>query len=354
MKTRPKSPDLSSFGQDSSIQGDWTSPSRRKIFNSLPRNNNISNKSPRTPTLTTKVLNNSEELYNRSLTSLKNRTHRQEIKGRSSKNYGTDDDILFQYTGESPKNYKSPSERIMETFDKRSKFISEMQAKEEEKMQRECTFTPTLVSKQTTAFAYDRVKHRCESVHNEIMEPQRLSFIDEKSKEIVGRIDDLEPDIFTRQVRKIYNTKAETPDFVVSPKSPKMTKKQIEECVNRLTAASVQNSDDSETEIQFDCRSTKSISPKTIEKLYQESIRIGANKAREYEQPNYYQKPKMNEKSRKIANRISPNKRDLYEESIKSAENNFKESIAIQRYYEQQEAAEYNLSPSSSYKTNKL
>ena len=62
----------------------------------------------------------------------------------------------------------------------------------------------------------------------------------------------------------------------------------------------------------------------------------------------------MNEKSRKIANRISPNKRDLYEESIKSAENNFKESIAIQRYYEQQEAAEYNLSPSSSYKTNKL
>ncbi|OHT13264.1 hypothetical protein TRFO_16578 [Tritrichomonas foetus] len=344
----------SSLTNDDNDSGDFSnegySPTRKPLFNSLKRNssqnNSYSSSTPqksrsshsRSPKSKSPCNPKSQDLFNRSVSTLENRMHRQDIRKLDDKDeISYPDDIKYEYSPKiAPKNYRSPADRLMETYERRKQFREEQLTQEEERLKIECPFSPTLIAKQTKSPTYDRLSRRDTSFVEE--KPEKISYMNEKSKEIADQITTEKIDIYGRQIRKLFNQRSSP----IEENRTILPKKTIQECVIRLSTVRDPYETEEEEEEQNE---VKRYNKKETMRMLEDSIRIGANKSRVYEEPVYYEKPEINERSKEIAKVIAQNGRNLFEESVKTAENNFINAYTTHKHLEKQENAEFRLRP---------
>ena len=306
----------------------------------------------------------SDDLYNRSVISVTERTHRSSFQLQHRPKAEDDDlDQLFSYqrfiSPSSNKNFNNTnhvplSERLTETKEKKQKFVEQFETESQKKFNEECPFTPTIVSKQTTMRSTDRVKHDC-SHHHHPNEPEEISsFYDGKSKEIAEKVAK-GTDIFLRQTQKLYSSSKNSE--VSSEESfhgKKMTKKELQESINRLTTVKNDeelNSDkDEEIEMNDTNNSKQTVkysSKSEMMRLLEDSLTENKEKRiqlkMEIDKKRYDVKPpveykyQIDEKSQEIIDSLQQDDRDLFEESVKVHDYNVNKAYETHKYYEELE-----------------
>ncbi|OHT08792.1 hypothetical protein TRFO_22646 [Tritrichomonas foetus] len=328
------------------------------------------------------------DLFNRSVSSLETRTHRTTLHDKQN----GPDDIHFIRSHKTSKNYKPLKERYFDSVTNRRKFCQNFIDQKETQMQKECTFNPKLISKQTASVEHhDLIEPRKRGEQPEISKVKPV--INRKSKRIAENLTS-DKSIFARQSNRLYHNDNNNNDQIYIDEnekvsSNKIAKHDLNKLIDRLANQSIKNNkryDDSSLSkndenmnnqnqhqfiqnynqkthqnqsiqnihqsIENDSsassndrkrnRSTKGFSKQAIDRLVENSVRKYSE--RKYVDSNSY-KPEINKKSKEIVSVICSEPRDLFEESLREAFLREKEIEKNLKFKEEQEMAECRILP---------
>jgi hypothetical protein len=224
-----------------------------------------------------------------------------------------------------PPNYQAPSERINETRLKRERFRAEFQAQQSATQDEACTFTPEKFSSYKLTQSHPRYEHHRQSCE---VVASPLRWIDRNSERIArgarlrekeGTPRRIEPEADPR--RKVYS------------------KRRIQKSVERLSRVNRRESDSSDSEEEHHYAD-----PQAIDRLVNDSIQKGKAPPVDPAALSPY-RPEIDDHSRQIAAESAHPTGDLFEHSVRLAQEKRDWRQKVKRHREAMEMADCTFQP---------